>query len=340
MYPGISWICTRIVVSSRLRHLYGCGLTSSSPLGTSKLPIAVWEAIIDQLGAEYRFKTNTYYTGRFIARTLCACALVCSSWRDRSRQNLYSYINIKDNQIPEFRRTLRMSPHFQLSHIKKMLVHGTDSTRPISQLLTMVGLINLSELDLDDVNLRIRPELLSRGPLFRSLRSLSLNNMQQCEVASLIRLINSAPRLKSLTLAFHDSAPISIEKGTLPRPLTSKTGIHPPSLSYLYLGESCIPYLNELIEWYAHSELPSFFGELEELKLYLNDDEFAKKLDVNLRVAGSVLKQCSPSLMFLNLYFGGLEMMDALSDIGMLSMIGWVEFTLRVPKLLYHHSRI
>lgn len=233
-----------------------------------------------------------------------------------------------------------MSPHFQLSHIKKMLVHGTDSTRPISQLLTMVGLINLSELDLDDVNLRIRPELLSRGPLFRSLRSLSLNNMQQCEVASLIRLINSAPLLESLTLAFHDSAPISIEKGTLPRPLTSKTGIHPPSLSYLYLGESCIPYLNELIEWYAHSELPSFFGELEELKLYLNDDEFAKKLDVNLRVAGSVLKKCSPSLMFLNLYFGGLEMMDALSDIGMLSMIGWVEFTLRVPKLLYHHSRI
>ena len=221
---------------------------SISPL--PRLPIEMWEYILDWIGADSESSPET--------RTLHACALVCRSWHNRARLHLYRYFDIEGDRLPKLRTTLSSNSNISLSSTTTIMVNRT--TKPISALFTIPKSGSLRYLRLLSLDLTKEHSVITRGPLSRFVSRLELVNVRSCTVSNFLRFLNSFRSLTTLLVVFYPiNSSLQHNGQVLPSP-------HPVvARSVKDLRLSAAPGLDLLIDWYIRED--HFLVDLKKLSL-------------------------------------------------------------------------
>ena len=208
---------------------------------------------------------------------MCACTLVCRSWLPRAWLNLYRSFEILPKCIPRFLAILRNNPRLSLSSTKSIVigqqVTGPSAQKRLSTLFTTTKVTNLEYLRIPYMKLDKEHSVITRGPLSRTVTSLNLWQTHSCNVATLLRFLNSFRSLTDLQLSFSSSHShcdsLSYSGQILPRP-------HPiPGRALNSLSIPLVPGIGRLLEWYIRER--SFLAKLNKLRLNWDHDQSKNK---------------------------------------------------------------
>ena len=199
-----------------------------------QLPTEIWEYIIDWIGRTQNIEDYgcTY--------TFHSCTLVCRSWRDRSRLQLYKHPRIRDSRVLQFQSTLRSNRGLSLSLADAMFLART----PISALFTMSKFVNLKHLRVWALDLTKEHWAITRGPLARSVTNLELLYAYPCTVSTFLRFLNSFNSLIRLRVELNINEGLTNNGQILPPPRPT------PNRSLKHLNLDLVSGVAKLIDWY------------------------------------------------------------------------------------------
>ncbi|KAK7684925.1 hypothetical protein QCA50_011760 [Cerrena zonata] len=269
--------------------------------GRPRLPIEICEYVIDWASAQHQapFPYYSHYQ-----ETLCACTLVCRSWRPRARMYLFTEVDISSKNLPGFAGILRKEPY--LSSCMNELVILCDTLKPISSLFITQKLQNLKILRIYDLDLGREHTWLPRSAACRSVKDLVLWKLEERKVSRFIRFLNSFHSLDTLEIDFAYKS-LEYNGQILPKP--GRISCHPLKSLRIRL----VPGVSRLLDWFVKAG--SFVACLKELKLYCyNSSDRAKFWSCLVGVA-ELLHHCSATIGTLKLIFYHAPMVNEISDL-------------------------
>ena len=242
-------------------------------------------------------------------RTLFTCSLVDRAWKCRVKLHLSKsrFMKIYSDNMAPFRTT---NPSLS-SPLAGLMVIKRSETTSISSFVVQHQhqLPKFKYLSIEELALTREHKFLCRTPLFRSVRTLKLVNIQTCELSQLVHFIRSFPSLSDLDLSFAHSKIERQGKVIYTPPLINTTR----SLRSLRL--SLVPGISMLLDELLKES--SLFLRLETLVLaargMLDEEEFRSSFEG----LGRLLDRCSTSVEDFRLYLDRTPIIVDLPDLGM-----------------------
>ncbi|TBU48207.1 hypothetical protein BD309DRAFT_349032 [Dichomitus squalens] len=223
------------------------------------------------------------------AKALKACALTCQAWVPAARFHLFRTIVLKTaNSTTAFRRLLDKSPSLGL-YVRELTAEKLADTvavpvteqpthEPVQHTLPLAfaHIPSLQTLSLSHLDLKCLVDI--RGLAHASVSTLTLSYCQFTELADVVDLVSSFPRLVSLSM----SGLTWKDEERVPAPIAT------PTLRSLQLGREMES--EKLFEWL---QAASFHESLASLSARCASEREADLLGAYLKLAGPSLRSFS-----------------------------------------------
>ena len=165
-------------------------------MNNSRLPIEIWEHIIDSCRKPQDWYERMWY------HTWRQTALVCSAWLPRSRLNLLYEVELRDtSSVDLLLRTLQETQHFADMVIRLTVSAGHTRYVPFARMPLPLLLKKCVAVDLDLVDWTVYPPRYANTGLYALSEIVELRlNLDSINLQASVRLFWSLHHLRTLRL--------------------------------------------------------------------------------------------------------------------------------------------